>query len=293
MFDELVPVLQAAGSEVFVDRKRFEAGKCVVGQMDSTQDSADLSVLVLSPDYVASSYCLHELERAVARDPTFERGLTVPVVREACDLPRAIKTPNPLLVDLKSGAPTSWALLLRACAGDLGCAAPDWLATRNELVVLMKRGQSVNLVVPRTDSSSSRPRWRELVEHVREAFLPTLALVDLERGVAASRPGLVTAILAAAGHAQAVPPKPADLGVLDRALSGRQAAVQVALLHFDYVARRNSEYESDLFGTLRDLVQRRKLVLLIESRRPFVELLPLDHPLSSLTQLHGVELRPG
>ena len=56
------------------------------------------------------------------------------------------------------------------------------------------------------------------------------------------------------------------------------------------VAARVVEYGVDLCATLRDLVERRQLVLLIQSRRGFVELLPKDHPLSSLTQLQTVEL---
>lgn len=72
---------------------------------------------------------------------------------------------------------------------------------------------------------------------------------------------------------------------------GEGLAHHLALLHFDYVAARTGEYGLDLFGTLRDLVERRRLVLLIQSRHSFAELLPPDHPLSSLTQLQTLELR--
>lgn len=45
----LVPSLRAGGAEVCIDRERFQAGKAVAGQMDATQDAAEISVLVLSP----------------------------------------------------------------------------------------------------------------------------------------------------------------------------------------------------------------------------------------------------
>ena len=50
----LVPCLKAGGAEVLIDRDRFEAAKALVGQMDSTQDEADASVLVFSPEYLGS-----------------------------------------------------------------------------------------------------------------------------------------------------------------------------------------------------------------------------------------------
>jgi hypothetical protein len=119
--------------------------------------------------------------------------------------------------------------------------------------------------------------------------LRDLALVDLERGAAASRPGLIAAILAASGNDRQVPPKPRDLVVFDRALSSRTHALYIGLLHFDYSMVRSEEYGADLFGAFRELVQRRKLVLFVQSRRSFVELIPIEHPLSSI-ELQTVEL---
>jgi hypothetical protein len=55
VWDRLVPVLKAGGVEVLIDRERFTAGRALLGQMDATQASADVNVLVFSPDYVASA----------------------------------------------------------------------------------------------------------------------------------------------------------------------------------------------------------------------------------------------
>jgi TIR domain-containing protein len=67
VLDRLVPVLRAGGAEVLIDRERFTAGRELRGQMDATQDGADVNVLVLSPEYLASESCVHEMERAIAR----------------------------------------------------------------------------------------------------------------------------------------------------------------------------------------------------------------------------------
>jgi hypothetical protein len=40
-----------------------------LGCMDAEQDSAWLSLLVLSPEYLAGSECQHEMQRAFVRDP--------------------------------------------------------------------------------------------------------------------------------------------------------------------------------------------------------------------------------
>lgn len=77
-----MPILRAAGcAEVLIDRERFHAGRGVRGQMDATQDKAEVHLLVLTPDYLASDYCRHEMDRALSSDPDFQRGKLLPVKR--------------------------------------------------------------------------------------------------------------------------------------------------------------------------------------------------------------------
>src|SRR5262245_28753509 len=91
VIDRLVPCLRAGGAEVLIDQERFTAGKAVVGQMDAVQDHAEMNLLVFSPQYLQSDYCLHEMDKAVSRDPQFHTGSVVPVKRVACDLPDSFK----------------------------------------------------------------------------------------------------------------------------------------------------------------------------------------------------------
>ncbi len=283
VWDRLVPVLKAGGAEVLLDRERFTAGRGILGQMDATQDSGEVQILVLSPEYLASDYCGHEMARAVALDPRFEDGVVVPVKRVDVTLPDVVSDPNPLyaeLIDESVAAP--WDLVLGACGADLGTGAPAWLAARDEARRLLERGRSVNLVV------GGAVAWRQLLADLARGELADLVTVNLEQPATASRRGLVEEILRAFGMTSPVPPEPEDLGVLDRCLAARPRG-RLALTHFDLAAARET-YGVDLFAALRYLVMdSRRLVLLVQSRKPFATLLPAGHPLSEI-DLQTVDL---
>jgi hypothetical protein len=279
VWDRLVPVLRAGGAEVLIDRERFAAGRALLGQMDALQDTAEVHLLVFSPEYLASAPCLHEMERAIARDPTFENGTVVPVKRAAVTLPDSIRIPlYANLVDDHAVAP--WDLVLRACGADLGTDAPSWLTARDDARRFLVRGQSVNLVVERPVP------WQKLLEDLQRDELADLVQVDLAKPSTIPRQGLVTEILGAFGARTPVPPEPQDLAELDRFLSSRKCS-RLALTHFDYAARR---YGVDLFSTLCYLVAgSEKLVLLVQSRQPFMTISPVCE--ASEIPLQTVELR--
>jgi hypothetical protein len=275
VWNSLVPCLRGGGADVHIERGPFEVGKAVVGQMDAVQDGAAMDVLVLSPDYLNNPYCVHEMERAVRRDPKFAHGrIVVLVTRVHCELPARIERPKTLYVDLRDDSNAQqWRLLLLSCEADLGAPAPHWLDALHETCRFLQRDNSVNLVV------RNKPKWRELIREVRNR-IAGLAEVDLESGATASRKALVEEILRACGAPTTVPDEPNDLVILNRALLNRSVS-RLAMVHFDMVRFRPS-YDVNLFGTLRNLMtDSRKLVLLLESRQFFANLLPADHPLSS------------
>ena len=283
----LLPCLEAGGAEVLIDRERFTIGQAVVGQMDAWQDRAERHLLVLSPEYLNSDYCQHEMRRALALDPAFSQSLLLPVLRADCALPPAFSGWNPpLYADLKDDTrPEPWDALLRECGADgLGAAAPDWLAARDEIVRWLSRKQSVNLV------AQNGANWRGLLAHIAKDCLPGLALVDLEDPDTMSRQGLLATILRALGERAALPAKPKDLAGFKAVLNARSTA-QVALSHFDLAAHRKY-YDVDLFAALRYLVMEngRKLTLLVQSHTAFGALLPKNHPLSEI-DIKTVELR--
>ena len=281
VWERLVPILRAAGcAEVLIDRERFRAGRGVKGQMDATQDQADVSLLVLTPDYLASDYCRHEMARAIAADPDFKRGKMLPVKLADGDLSafqRAHDTMN--WVDLTNDTgPAPWALLLKSLdATRLNTAAPHWLDVRDEIVrKLRDQQQSVNLVV------QGLPNWFALRDHLKEEWLPRLAIVNLDDPATATLQGLVKAILHACGCAVDVPAGNGSVAALN-ALKSVSGQLLMALTHFDNIQARRKAYGADIFFALRYLINdQRKMVLLVESRAPAKELLPKEHPLSTL-----------
>ena len=243
--------------------------------MDQLQDSADASLLVMTPDYLQSDYCQHEMKRSIDRDPGFLDGRTIPVVRVRCEIPDKIKLANPLRVDLTNDRlPDQWDLLLDACGADLGTDVPHWLDARDSVVQFLERRQSVNLRV------TGKPAWRKLLEHIQNDHISSLAKVDLDAGLTASRPNLIREILRSQQLGRPIPPEPDDLRELDDALSSVNHCY-LAMTHFDNVSRRG--YGDDLFSAFRHLImESRKLTLLVQSRRMFTELIAGDHPLSTI-----------
>jgi hypothetical protein len=269
---------------VLIDVERFRAGVGVHRQMDAEQDSAEAHVLVLSPEYVVSPYCLHEMRRAVAADPGFALGRVVPVVRAECALPEEVREGEPVRVRLvDDGDGREWDRLMAACGAELGCTAVEWLRARDRVRDGLEDGQSVNLV------ANGEVKHRELVEQVGEE-LGQLAVVDLESGATVGRRNLVTEIIRAAGGRGEARRPPDDLADLDRFVMAAEREVRLALLHFDVVKGRVHGYKPDLFSALKHLVDKRKLVLLVESRAPFATLLPPGNLLSQV-QMKTVELR--
>ena len=138
VWERLVPILRAAGcAEVLIDRERFRAGRGVKGQMDARQEQADVSLLGLTPDYLARDSCRHEMARALAADPDFQRGKVLPVKRADCDLAAFQRANNPpLWVDLTNDTDAApWALLLKSLiAKRLNTAAPHLLDMRDEIL---------------------------------------------------------------------------------------------------------------------------------------------------------------
>ncbi len=285
VWDRLAPCLKAGGAEVLIDRERFEVGEPVVGQMNAIQDQADKHLLVLSPEYVNSKYCRHEMNRAL-KGVKSQPGRVVPVLRHTCNLPKAFSGWNPLLyADLQDDQQADpWNRLLQQCdATCLGASAPDWLAARDGIVRYLQRNQSVNLVV------QGHVNWRGLIDHIAHDHLADLAVVNLEDPDTTSRRGLLTTIGTALGARAALPDEPRDLAAFSDYLKARSPVARVTLTHFDLAPFR-PYYDVDLFASLRYwIMDARKVVILAQSRTPFGTLLPRPHPLSDI-DIKTVEL---
>ena len=270
--NRLVPCLHAGGAEVLIDVDKFRVGEPLVGEMDTLQDQADKSLLVFTGDYLTRPNCQHEMNRAIARNAF------IPLKLADCTLPAPI--PDHLYADLRTDSDAKqWDNLLAACAADLGCAAPHWLAARDDIRRYLDRGDSVNLVV------SGHPKWRELIWHLRQG-LPAMQHINLEDGATELRHDLIRTILRVFGDLRPVQEKGA-LGLFSEFLKQRKNTM-LAFLRFDMVLRR--PYQVDFFANLRFHLEERNLTMLVESKSPFASLLPREHPMSSLSSIKQVEL---
>ena len=276
----LYPVLKAGGADVLMDVHRFQAGLGVYGQMDATQDLAEIHLLVLSPDYLASEPCVHEMRRAVAGSP----GRVLPVVREDCTLPPEVQGSDPLLYVKLMGEGTAdqWDLMTARCEVDLGVSAAEWLRVRDRLREAMLDRRSVNLIY------QGSPDREGMLSQLR-ADLGGLAIVDLHSGATVERHLLVREILRELGINRVVQGPHGDLDELNTCILAA-APVRLAFRHFDIVTSREAEYTDNFFAAMAYLVEKRKLTLLVESRAPFATLLPATNSLSKI-QMKTVELR--
>jgi len=280
----LYPVLSAGGAEVVVDYKQFAAGLAVRRQMKAAQSRAHIQLLVFTPDYFRSNYCVEEMKRAFALDPNFSKGVILPVILERCQLPPQIQEHQPLYVDLagkRQQDAEAWKLLMERCEADLGTSVPNWIGCFRRATASLRRRKSVNLLV------KGLPKWREFIAEVRRAF-PDMGIVDLEAGKTATQHGLVGEILNLLVKFNGTLPKNAEhLAEFERLLEKAPATI-LALTHFDIAPKR--KYTEDLYHSFRHLVMNKgKLTLLVESRAPFATLLPKNHGLSFL-EMETVEL---
>ncbi len=280
----LYPVLSAGGAEVVVDYKQFAASVAVRRQMKAAQNRADVQLLVLTPDYFQSNYCLEEMKRAFALDPDFSKGVVLPVLLERCELPAQIRKYQPLYVDLageRQQSAEAWQLLMERCGADLGTTVPDWIDHFQCAAAALRRRKSVNLLV------KGPAKWREFIAEVKRAF-PDMGIVDLEAGTTATQHGLVGAILRALVNFDATLPKGAEhLAQFERLLEKAPPAI-LALTHFDIAPKR--KYTEDLYHSFRHLMMNEKrLTLLVQSRAPFGDLLPSD-PAFSFLEMETVKL---
>jgi hypothetical protein len=77
--------LEAAGYSVVLQAWDFQQGQNFVLAMDRASQAAGRTLVVLSPDFLASRFTAPEWAAAFAKDPTGQRGLLLPVRVKPCN----------------------------------------------------------------------------------------------------------------------------------------------------------------------------------------------------------------
>ena len=77
--------LEAAGYSVVLQAWDFQQGQNFVLAMDRASQEAGRTLVLLSPDFLASRFTAPEWAAAFAKDPTGQRGLLLPVRVKSCN----------------------------------------------------------------------------------------------------------------------------------------------------------------------------------------------------------------
>lgn len=88
--DVLLKALEAGGVTFQVDERHFEAGQASIDNMAAAVAQSRRTVLVLTPNWVASQWTTFEGQMVVDTDPAGWHGRMVPILRTACSPPRWI-----------------------------------------------------------------------------------------------------------------------------------------------------------------------------------------------------------
>jgi hypothetical protein len=88
----LLPRLEEAGLRVLIDFRDFEPGAPVLTEMERAVLQSQKTLLVLTPDYLASEWAEFENILASTLDPAARRRRVIPLLLKPCELPLRIRT---------------------------------------------------------------------------------------------------------------------------------------------------------------------------------------------------------
>lgn len=86
----LLPRLEAASLKVVIDERDFTVGTAVLDNIERAIETSRRTLLVLTPNWVASEWTSFESLLLQTGDPTGLRGRLLPVMLEACELPKRL-----------------------------------------------------------------------------------------------------------------------------------------------------------------------------------------------------------
>jgi hypothetical protein len=88
----LLPRLEAAGLRVCIDFRDFEPGARILTEMERAVVQSRKTLLVLTPDYLASEWAKFENILASTLDPAARQRRVIPLLLKQCELPLRIRS---------------------------------------------------------------------------------------------------------------------------------------------------------------------------------------------------------
>lgn len=89
--DTLLPTLEQNGINAIIDYRDFEAGAPSITEMERAVKESRKTILVLTPNYIKSSWSEFELALAGTLDPAGRERRILPILLEKCEIPLRIK----------------------------------------------------------------------------------------------------------------------------------------------------------------------------------------------------------
>jgi hypothetical protein len=163
--DRLVRTLESAGHEVFYDQY-MAVGESFVQQLSDAVETAEVVLLVLSPDYLESAWARTEWQLALVGDVEKKRRV-IPLLVRDCQLPGLLRTiPS---IDFRDDYDAAIARLL----SELGTSSDDADRTAGLLVDQASIGRIINIGSASNIHLHSAPpaedELRTLLTQMREA----------------------------------------------------------------------------------------------------------------------------
>ncbi len=98
VYDYLKPLLESWSCRVILHDEDMIPGFTVSGERQRLILQAHRVILVVSPDYSSSPWCLYELQHAITKDPVLFKGKIIPILVDNCiTLPTILKGIVPLI----------------------------------------------------------------------------------------------------------------------------------------------------------------------------------------------------
>jgi hypothetical protein len=121
---ELLPRLEGAGAKVCIDFRDFTPGKAALHNMRDAVERSARTLLVVTPNWVASHLADYEGVLVRSDDPTGRKRRTIPLLLQAADIPKDISILSYIDFTRPERLDLAWRQLLAALADDDNSSEP-------------------------------------------------------------------------------------------------------------------------------------------------------------------------
>ena len=111
--DELLTRIEKAGLKAVIDRN-FTPGAPILTEIERAVDSSRKTLLVLTPNYIASEWTKLESLLLQTDDPANRELRFIPLYKDECEVPRRLKPFTPIYFTDSAESAHAWRQLLTA-----------------------------------------------------------------------------------------------------------------------------------------------------------------------------------